>query len=123
MNEPTTPLERRAYTLAAKHALTAGLRYPECAHWSDEHWPEFLDNAANPAIIRLLEQEAAELSEEIQQLDAWLRLLAGPPPAADAPGEDQVDYLERVEQEERRLTARAGLLPPLDASSGREQAG
>jgi len=111
MNEPTTPQDRRAYTLAAKHALAAGLRYPECAHWSDEHSPEFIDGAGDPVVIRLLDQETDELYEEMQQLDAWMRLLAGPPPAEDASVDDHVAYLEKVEWEELRLMFK-GILPP-----------
>lgn len=111
MNDPITQQDHRAYTLAAKHALAVGLRYPECANWSDEHWPDFLDEAGDPAVIRRLEQEADQLFEEMQQLDAWMRLLAGPPPAEDAPVDDHVEYLEKVELEEYRLMFN-GILPP-----------
>lgn len=110
MHEPMTVQERRAYVLAAEHAVVAIGHFPECQEWTDEHWREYMDDAQDPDTIARLENAAAQLTEEMQQLDAWMSMLAGPGPGHTAPTEDHISYLEKVEQEERRLLG--ALMPP-----------
>ena len=54
-------------------------------------------------MLRRHEQEAEQTADELEQFHAWSVMLAGPPPANDAPVEVHLAYIEALEKAERDL--------------------